>query len=544
MTLNKFANIVPPSQPHTPAKFSFNASICGLNQKTRKTLKSMADAEPTILVFPTLATLQEAEDFLTEASTDHYAVYSKADLIDESVQETAKEYLDYILAGSMKHLLLTHVTFFNLSAELNRGYIMCGSYHDIPMAVIIDEAPEFVFNYINTVVGADAIRTIYQHVQFVPTAKTGVCEIVTKGNVTTLQNWASNKSKDETVNNSFLKTFAGFVLDETVITYIAKETINDLCNHIRAAQEKPFSVVTVPNTKLLNMWKSVHILGSHFEQSEYATAMRLNGMDVDVFHRERDADGVYPNSERLTIKYYTPEGDGKSPRNWSASLGKKSSTINRSSNNSNVHKAMAKLKDPMLWVGKKSERPSLLKLLGDKEYSHDGDYSECQNLLVTQTHGVNKLRHYQHAAFIGSRNLPLSITSLLRLLGMPPGALDFARSALAMYQFVMRTNLRVIGSNLQVTLHVPDLRAADFLKTMFPKAKVEFENFGVRLDKYIPTGKPPGAPEKSHGEFNKKEWHAEQQWLNRNMIKGKANELNAKKQKRFNTNIIYLIKQK
>ena len=55
------------------------------------------------------------------------------------------------------------------------------------------------------------------------------------------------------------------------------------------------------------MWHSVHMLSSHFLETEFAHVLRINGVLDKNMTQIHNFEPLYENSNRLTIKYFTPK---------------------------------------------------------------------------------------------------------------------------------------------------------------------------------------------------------------------------------------------
>ena len=468
---------------------TYNDSPCGINQKTRTALAELID--PTICVFPTIITLNEAGRRLDEVGHKYRAVCS---LDEGSVIGRAMKALNDIVDGDDSHLLITHTTFISLTKMV---YLQGGT---VRAPVLIDEAPEYIIEF--TVPHVERIDIeAFKH-NFTTTSCDDKLAIVKKRS-NDVELWASRQHESELVKNSFLEDLADWVVDDCSTVYMKMEDVKEIGRLLPEQNKKQVGFVRILDTHIFNdvYGDNMYILGSHFQQTEFAILMRLNGEDTSKFENRAPAFSCYPNSDRLTIKYYTPAGQGERPRNWSRMLSMCSSNTIGTSNAESVYDNVASSENT-LWIAPVKDRKKVLKRIGGDVYEVEADYNSQEsvlikrkgNLLVKQTHGVNDLRHYTRAVFLGSRNLPKPITDLLTWLGCEPNEVDYARNVLAVYQFVMRSNLRELSSTDEVEVIVPDKRAGDFIHSMFPDATVEYIDWGVKLDERVKekAGRPIG----------------------------------------------------
>ena len=482
----------------TLVRITYDAGLCGLGRKTSNTLGSLRNrTTPTIWVTPTLVTINEAARTMSSLGIK-YKHFDSETVKTGKVVDAVEKAL-YSLENGV--LLVTHATFHNLTKSLHSRGV--GKRFD----VIIDEAPESLIEYINEPVSAESFRTISDNCEFEATKWDDVVRVNPKREqVLGLYGWSDRKFNDTAITKSYMGKLAKLVMNPANKVYALKSTIDNLIdltdryfNNDSSAVGKTSKLIllSVPDTTVYNVWKSVHMLSSHFLETEFAHVLRMNGVLDENMTQVHDFDPVYQNSSRLTIKYFTPKGVKDIPKNWSSWLAQAESREHGLSNKKSVIKGLSKIGGSMLWIANVDDRQLGHKYFGEVEYE-DGKRYKNKNVFVKQTHGVNGLDNYTQAAFISARNLPNKVSAILTAMDIDRNAVNYARNVLTTYQFVMRSNLRELDEDNQkpVTVYVPDYRAALFLKGIFPKAAVKFIDFNVDITaaEYVSTGNAVGRP--------------------------------------------------
>lgn len=466
-----------------PAHYNYHAGLCAIGGKTTSTMEQINNTAGNLITSPSLELVQESANRVNNTHV----------ITNNEVKQVASVIEELLLAGinpnnDPKKNPKINVSAYN-GTTLDAISSMTGLFRkvaNIQWNLIADEG----FN--NTIQGYglqvhpimhDTLDKLFSFVEFPDQPR---ALRVTSKDYDAVVKLAEGTFEDDTLSSNLtLKNICKDILDTSKHVLVSKETVTQAKARLEQNDYYKLEILSVIRADILNIFNSVTFLLAHFPLSELAIALRVQGINIEDYTVLGEAEGTYDNSERLSIKYFVPDG-----YSWSHTLA--SSKDKRTSNMdrviANFRLAVKDLDESIIWNTWTAYRDSITDNLNAL---HDGH----KHIINTSLAGVNHLRDYTAAAWLKARNMGDG-RNVLNHFGVEPQELDFAGSVLDAYQFIMRTDLRNLKSKKPVNVIVPDKRTVNFLLTMFPDASVEFLDWGIRVPVTESTGNPVGRPAK------------------------------------------------
>ncbi len=281
--------------------------------------------------------------------------------------------------------------------------------------------------------------------------------------------------KDDSIGKvatSILRTLS----DPSYLHITSKKLWNDFRFDIDNFSAGSLVFTSLLHADCFNSFSSVEILAADFFRSEMSLALKFQEVKFqDITHDQRQ---THPNSELITINYF-------SERNWSKGLRDKVGSDEYTNS-----KKIAKF---------------FMKQIGGRAFIWNANLDDRKDLesvfkqeALTAVHGVNTYSDHTVAIFMPSRNLSPEFTELTQQIGIPVEKINFARTQLAAYQFVMRLAIRKPNNTQPCDLYVMDKQIAEFLKTRFPDAQVIKHSINlIGADEQKKGGRPKGVSNES-----------------------------------------------
>ncbi|ASV44099.1 hypothetical protein PBI_SCTP2_84 [Salicola phage SCTP-2] len=274
-------------------------------------------------------------------------------------------------------------------------------------------------------------------------------------NVLLWMNIANETIKDSFLHNNDYTDMVKHVMNDKFVTLVSQHNYEKFVEYNDEMDDNgkrfsKFYAMSFINIDFFNQFKTVTVISSFFEKTisykllqEFGCNMKK--VSVPTYFSK------HPNSDKITLHYFFE-------KNWSTHLRK--SKVNRQ-----------KTMEELIY-------DKLISLIGDKPFLYNANVSFrsmfSKGTLAISTHGINRYKGYSELVFMPSLNATSSIVSILSNFGLNRHDIDFSRNVLSAYQFVSRGAIRDLNNSKDVNIYVMDRRTVDFLKTVFPDAKVEY----------------------------------------------------------------------
>ena len=287
---------------------------------------------------------------------------------------------------------------------------------------------------------------------------------VEASNVLLWMNIASDLVNDSFINNHDYSNLVKYTMNDKFITLVSKhilekfnETNEKLDNEGKSFSK--FYAMSFLSMDFLKQFKSVLVVCSFFEKTISYKLFKQFGCNLTKKEIPTYFD-KHPNSSKITLHYFFE-------KNWSTHLRK--TKINRQ-----------KTIEELIYE-------KLTSLIGEKSFLFNANVSFrskfSKGTLAVSTHGINRYKNYTELVFMPSLNATSSIISMLSNFGLNRETVDFSRNVLAAYQFVSRGAVRDLNNTKDVNIYVMDRRTIDFLKEVFPDAKVVYHETDIETGK-------------------------------------------------------------
>ena len=271
-----------------------------------------------------------------------------------------------------------------------------------------------------------------------------------------------------------LSTFAATVQSPHWETFVLDSTYQRLIREERSGKSKLLAFAVL-QPSIFEPFRTVTVMGACFKESMLYRLWTNQGVHFET-HRAIELQVRYtthPNDNLLTILYLFDGAWSKNQRN---------KIIEGDDGTCSVIDACVPLiraefaNEPFLWLGNKD--------LPD-DYMGDGIR------LPNQPHGLNAYQHINNCVVVSALNPNPSHFKFLASQGVDGDEVRDSYYHQAIYQAYLRTAERDLSSRAEKKLIVMDKQAADWLVTLFPRARVG--QLGSRIK---PVSNPVGRPKK------------------------------------------------
>lgn len=367
---------------------------------------------------------------------------------------TTKTFKEELLNGKYRIIITTHATFKNSLHDYNL-YLDKNNWN----LIIDEEFPLYFEHEINVSnVTIDIIKNYFTFEKncdrfYIVKPKKHIVNYAI----------ANDEIEDDFLKSSIFKDINRFVCSERFETLITSDIYNKVENNKTTVYHKniKFLAVSIIKENFLEYFKSIFILSAFFEKT--ITYKILKKFDISFKKMSLSKNNKHNNSRLVTIHYFTE-------RNWSATLRKK------------VHSAGMTYEQ---MIAKKIEQ-----ILKNKSYIYNSNRNTRnifkKGTLVTSIHGVNEYKEYSNMVFMPSLNATASTINILSSFGLKRSDVDFSRNVLTAYQFISRGCVRTVNNKKRTNIIVMDERTMQFLKQVFPNAKIKFHSI-EKKHKVIPS---------------------------------------------------------
>ena len=511
---------------HSAAR-SCDSSIAG-SGKTTRFMNKHKDSTDRILSSPTidLATTTAAMGNNWRAITGAQNEVNISDQIKEILN------LLHVNKRGAQHTQSISVTHQALDRALSK-FIQERYLGDRGWELTIDEVPLSAFRGIKVAVEPVMHDKFFSLVELNHYEKNPALMQVLVMDDSALDDITDKKAEGILSESRSMVTLAKNLQNEQYSTFISVPNYEDI--RIARQKKKTFWLHTrsARRVDLYDMCESVHFMAAFFKQTAYSYALRLQGEDVDNWPDDNTGDMVHTGGERLTIRYFTPEG-----YNWTRHTADHS-VLGQKNRHRLLHAIVKHIKasgKPWLIysnVGKNqttnasglknediTDRERLLELTGGILHKDDQHVSDPDvTRLITSIEGVNSVQSYHNIAFLYHENLNDG-RNVLDHAGIPSVMVDTATMVEKAYRLNHRGNIRSRNpSSEPLELIVPDKRTADGVAARFPGCTVEYLDIDIvpantRIPPHLHQKKGPKTP------YTKKDTAAFSSYCSRRRAKG------------------------
>ncbi len=439
-----------------------NAAIAGTGKSTKIRERMETSKKSFLVAVPTIELNAEYERCLPDV----------IDRIDSKVQNTDKKIISEILESiaSSGHMGITHTSLLSvLQKDHPKGWF---EKHLIIDEILSSRIQHYSYDL-------SSLSTIVNLIHVVEHPNNQDIFILNLNDFLAVDCLLSGGIKDDSIGKvatSILRTLS----DPSYLHVTSKKLWNDFRFDIDNFSAGRLVFTSLLHADCFNSFSSVEILAADFFRSEMCLALKFQEVKFqDITHDQRQ---THPNSKLITINYF-------SERNWSKGLRDK-----EDSDETTNSKKIANF---------------FMKQIGSRKFIWNANLDDRKDLesvfkqeALTAVHGVNAYSDYTVAIFMPSRNLSPEFTDLTQQIGIPVDKINFARTQLAAYQFVMRLAIRKRNNTKPCDLYVMDKQTADFLITRFPDAKVIKHSIDlIESDIQNVGGRPKGITNQSYGKY-------------------------------------------
>lgn len=271
-------------------------------------------------------------------------------------------------------------------------------------------------------------------------------------------------SKDDTPGATMSELWQ-FLLHPHYKVYVSKAEW--LANGAKANGQVELNAHVVLQPSVFSDYASVTLMGANAYNSRLVQIWSQMGVEFGNHTSIPDTTHSQATGMRLTVKYLTNKP-------WTRGL--RDYELKKKGMNDLYHKLAAHLPSDYIWSSNNSESDKVERILvtGRK--------------LPPVTHGLNAYRSMNAVVSLGSYNDDLSHAKFLKdAFQLSDDDLFRSQAGEMTYQLIMRTSLRMEGSNQPVTAFVPDWRTAALLSEVLPGCRVEQLDLGIDA---LQGGKP------------------------------------------------------